>query len=142
MVAPTTGAAQSNEPFPNDQQPIADQYGLPPLDHQTAHHAGGAGQSGGGGASGTGSRSGTSASDASARPSSAASGGDTGVDGELVVRGAGKRPLGIDGGAGAPPADATGVSQGFDIVVLVLVALPAAALAAVATVNTLRRRRA
>jgi hypothetical protein len=65
LLAPATVAAQGTDPFPDDQQPIGNEYGLPPLDHHGSHAGGGGGATGGGGGGAAGG-GGTSAGVASA----------------------------------------------------------------------------
>jgi hypothetical protein len=65
LLAPATVSAQGADPFPDDQQPIGNEYGLPPLDHHGSHAGGGGGANGGGGGGAAGG-GGTSAGVASA----------------------------------------------------------------------------
>jgi hypothetical protein len=128
LVAPTTGAAQSGEPFPNDQQPIADQYGLPPLDHHASHTGGGGGAgvgtgTGGGGAGATTAGSALRASDVrrGERARNGTNAAGSGATSRARV-GVSEVPPRSSLTGGADPRD------GFDVLLIVLAGGSAAAL--------------
>jgi hypothetical protein len=147
LAFPTASLAQGAGPFPGDQQPISDEYGLPPLDHQA--HSGGAG---GGGGSTTGSGAGGGALGA------AGSSGDGSLSvgdvrrGERGAAGANAGSAGSTGGTAGPLPERVGIGHplrppltgasdprgGFDVLLLVLAGLAAAGLV-VAGLSQLRR---
>src|SRR4051794_26326890 len=52
LIGPVAAGAQGTDPFPDDQQPVGNEYGLPPLDHP--HHGSHSGGGGGGASTGGG----------------------------------------------------------------------------------------
>jgi hypothetical protein len=136
LALPAGALAQGGGPFPNDQQPISDEYGLPPLDHPA--HSGGGAAGGGGGSNGAGTPgAGSAASSLSVGDvrrgergrGSAAGGSGRRVSPERVGIGNPVPP------SAAPAADPRG---GFDVLLLVLAGLAAAGLV-VAGLAQLRR---
>jgi hypothetical protein len=143
LIAPAAVAAQGTDPFPDDQQPIGNEYGLPPLDHPHGSHAGG----GGGGASTGGGGAGTAgATGASASAGGAASSGGA-LTASAVRRGEARNGANAGGGAGAgagtssgerlgisdvPPRASLSAGEdtrgGFDVLLIVLAGVAAAGL--------------
>jgi hypothetical protein len=143
---PAAASAQGGGPFPDDQQPIADEYGLPPLDHHA--QSGGGGGSGGGGASGGGNSSDTSGGSGAGSTGASLSVGDVhrGEHGRGSADGSGqssaptvpRERIGIGKPVAPPTANAADPRSGFDVLLLVLVGLAAAGLV-VAALSQRRR---
>ena len=137
---PAGALAQGGGPFPNDQQPISDEYGLPPLDHPA--HSGGGAAGGGGGSNGAGtSGAGSAASSLSVGDVRRGEGGRA-----SGVGGSGRRsahrvsPERVGIGNPVPPSAARAADPrgGFDVLLLVLAGLAAAG-SVVAGLAQLRR---
>jgi hypothetical protein len=137
---PAGASAQGGGPFPGDQQPISDEYGLPPLDHPS--HSGGAGATatGGGSSNGVFGTTGGSADSSlrvgdvqrgEARRGSAGAGRQGGDQASAGRVGIG-RPI------PPPTSQASDPRGGFDVLLLVLAGLAAAGLV-VAGLAQLRR---
>jgi hypothetical protein len=148
---PAGASAQGGGPFPDDQQPIADEYGLPPLDHP----AGRGGGAGGGNAPGsTGFAGGGGPLGGLRTPGSAGDGSDA-RDTSLKVgdvqraeersRDARARrlvqPLQLGTSPVSPLSPSTDARSGLDIVVLVVAGLVAGGLLCLAGWTSARRRR-
>jgi hypothetical protein len=143
LFLPGAASAQSAGPFPSDQQPISDEYGLPPLDHHS--HSGGAGAAGGGGGGGAGGGGGDVFASSGAAAAESLSAGD-------VRRGEKRAGSGRPAGGGAHRSERVGIGRpvappnaasadprgGFDVLLLVLAGLAAAGLV-VAGIVRLRR---
>jgi hypothetical protein len=133
LIGPVAAGAQGTDPFPDDQQPVGNEYGLPPLDHP--HHGsssggggGGGGGVGGGAAGGGGGAAGAASSGgaltASAVPRHEAR--DTNDAGDRA--GSGER-LGV---SDVPPRSSLSAGEdtrgGFDVLLIVLAGVAAAGL--------------
>jgi hypothetical protein len=127
---PAGASAQGGGPFPDDQQPIADEYGLPPLDHPA--HSGGGGGAGGANSSGTLGSSGAGSTGASLSVSDVRRGehgrGARGGSGHGGAQTVPRERVGIGKPVPPPTANATDTRSGFDVLLLVLVGLAAAGL--------------
>jgi hypothetical protein len=149
LIAPATVAAQGTDPFPDDQQPVGNEYGLPPLDHPHGSHAGG----GGGGASTGGGGAGTAGATVAGAPAggSASSGG--GLSASAVRRGEARNGTGGIAGAGTSSGKRLGISDvpprsslsaggdtrgGFDVLLIVLAGVAAAGLLLAAILGVAR----
>jgi hypothetical protein len=137
---PAGASAQGGGPFPDDQQPIADEYGLPPLDH---HAQSGGGGGSGGGSSGGGAVGGATSSDALGGSGAGSTGPSLSVgDVRRGEHGRGSADESGQGGAQTLPRGRVGIGKpvppptvnaadprsGFDVLLLVLVGLAAAGL--------------
>jgi hypothetical protein len=131
LAVPAGASAQGGGPFPDDQQPIADEYGLPPLDHP-AHSGGGGGAAGGGNSSGTFVGSGAGSTGASLSAADVRRGergrGSSGTSGQGGAQTVPRERVGIGKPAPPPTANATDTRSGFDVLLLVLVGFAAAGL--------------
>jgi hypothetical protein len=127
VVALTLSAgasAQSGGPFPDDQQPISDEYGLPPVDH---HAQSGGGGGSGGGSSGVFASSGAGSTDSSLRASDVRRGEDRAGSGRGARRHSPER-VGIGNPIRPPSTSAADPRSGYDVLLLVLAGMAAAGL--------------
>jgi hypothetical protein len=151
FAAPSAAAAQGSGPFPDDNQPIADEYGLPPLDHPSQAGGGGAGRGGSaqGGAAGAGQVDNPFAQAAAGRDDGSLRVSDVrrGERQSRAAGGAGTRsssragqpvPLAINDTRRTRISSAGDPRGGFDLVLLVLAGVAATALA-VAAATRFRR---
>jgi hypothetical protein len=130
LLVPATVAAQGTDPFPDDQQPVGNQYGLPPLDHP--HHGsdsgGGGGGSGpaGGGAAGAASSGGALTANAVHRGEAH---GRNGAGARARRRAGSAERLGIGDVPPRPSLSGGGDTRGgFDVLLVVLAGVAAAGL--------------
>ena len=150
LVGSVAAGAQGTDPFPDDQQPVGNEYGLPPLDH--AHHGsppggGGGGAAGGGGGTGAAGTTGTGAPAAGA----ASSGGA--LSASAVRRGEVRNGTGAGAGAGTSSGERLGISDvpprsslsagadtrgGFAVLLIVLAGVAAAGLLLAAILSVAR----
>jgi hypothetical protein len=149
LLVPPTVAAQGTDPFPDDQQPVGNEYGLPPLDHpHHGSHSGGGGGAAGGGGTGTAGTTGAGAPAAGV----ASSGGA--LSAPAVRRGEARNGTGA--GAGTSSGERLGISDvpprsslsggedtrgGFDVLLIVLAGVAAAGLLLAAILGAARPRR-
>ena len=137
---PAAASAQGGGPFPDDQQPIADEYGLPPLDHPA--HSGGGGASRGGNSSDISGGSGAGSTGASLSVGDVHRGehgrGSADGSGQSSAPTVPRERIGIGKPVVPPTANAADPRSGFDVLLLVLVGLAAAGL--VVAVLSQRRR--
>jgi len=149
LALPAGASALGGGPFPDDQQPISDEYGLPPIDHPA--RSGGGGSSGGGGAAAGGNSSDALGGSGAGSTGASLSVGDVrrGEHGHGQTDGSGqggartlpRERIGI--GKPIPPPTTANVADprsGFDVLLLVLVGLAAAGLV-VAAIGQRRRPR-
>jgi hypothetical protein len=148
LIGPVAAGAQGTDPFPDDQQPVGNEYGLPPLDHpHHGSHSGG----GGGGASTDGGTAGTTGAGAPAG-GAASSGGvlsaaavRRGEHGKAAGTGAGTSAgerLGISDVPPRPSLSAGEDTRGaFDVLLVVLAGVAAAGLLLAAILGVARPRR-
>ena len=137
LALPAGASAQGGGPFPDDQQPISDEYGLPPVDH----HAG----SGGGGGSGGGSSdvfasSGAGSTDSSLRASDVRRGEDQVGYGRGARRHSSER-VGIGNPIRPPSTSVADPRSSYDVLLLVLAGVAAAGLLLAGLMQLRRPRR-
>jgi hypothetical protein len=146
LIGPVAAGAQGTDPFPDDQQPVGNEYGLPPLDHpHHGSHSGGGGAAGGGGGMGTAGTTG-----AGAPAGSAASAGGA-LSASAVRRGEARNGTGA--GAGKISSERLGISDvpprsslsagedtrgGFDVLLIVIAGVAAAGLLLAAILSVSR----
>ena len=142
LMGPVAAGAQGTDPFPDDQQPVGNEYGLPPLDHP--HHGsdsggGGGGPAGGGGVAGVASSGGALTASAVHHGEAPARNGASakarrraGTAERLAVGDVPPRPS-LSGGE-----DTRG---GFDVLLVVLAGMAAAGLLLAAILRVGRPRR-
>jgi hypothetical protein len=153
LIAPVSVAAQGTDPFPDDQQPVGNEYGLPPLDHPHGSHAGG----GGGGASTGGGGAGISGATGAGAPAGGAASLGGALSASAVRRGEARdrasRSAGAGAGAGTSSGERLGISDvpprsslsagedtrgGFDVLLIVLAGVAAAGLLLAAILGVAR----
>ena len=141
LIGPAAAGAQGTDPFPDDHQPVGNEYGLPPLDHHGSHAGGGGGggASTGGGGTGTSGTTGTGASTGGA--GSTSSGGA--LSASAVRRGEARNGAGTGAGSARSSGERLGISDvpprsslsvgedtrgGFDVLLIGLAGVAAAGL--------------
>jgi hypothetical protein len=152
VVGPAAAGAQGTDPFPDDQQPVGNEYGLPPLDHHGSHAGGGGGGGGastGGGGAGT---SGTTGAGASAGGAGTAASGGA-LTASAVRRGEARNDTDTGAGAGTRSGERLGISDvpprptlsagedtrgGFDVLLIVLAGVAGAGLLLAAILSAAR----
>ena len=139
LALPAGASAQGGGPFPDDQQPISDEYGLPPVDHP-ARSGGGGGGGSGGGSSGVFASSGAGATDSSLRASDVRRGEDRAGSGRGARRHSPER-VGIGNPISPPSTSAADPRSGYDVLLLVLAGMAAAGLLLAGLMQLRRPRR-
>ena len=159
LLVPPTVAAQGTDPFPDDQQPVGNEYGLPPLDHP--HHGSHSGGGGGGGAAGGGgvaARGGGGTGTAGTTGAGAPAGGAASSGGALSATAIrrGEARNGAGAGAGTSSGERLGISDvpprssasagedtrgGLDVLLIVLAGVVAAGLLLAAILGVARPQR-
>jgi hypothetical protein len=152
LLVPPTVAAQGTDPFPDDQQPVGNEYGLPPLDHpHHGSHSGGA--AGGGGAAGAagGGGTGTAGTTGAGAPAAGAASSGGALSAPAVRRGEARNGAGAGGGTNSgerlgisdvPPRSSLSAGEdtrgGFDVLLIVLAGVAAAGLLLAAILSVAR----
>jgi hypothetical protein len=147
LIGPVAAGAQGTDPFPDDQQPVGNEYGLPPLDHHQGSHAAGSG----GGASTGGGGTGTAGTTGAGAPAGGAASPSGALTASAVRRGEARNGAGA--GAGTSSGERLGISDvpprsslsagedtrgGFDVLLIVLAGVAAAGLLLAAILSVAR----